>query len=177
MNQLRFQALLRLGIVGLAAAAALTITGCGGGGTARSSPLGVIDQATRTVQLNLIITGSNLNGYSNGQMAVRVPRGWKVDVYCSNQASTPQSCAVVSGAGSRSPVFSGAASPDPATGVPAGEAASFSFIVRTVGSYRVASLVPGHKNGGIWEHFEVVAAGTPSVVETRATHPTRPGAL
>lgn len=148
----------------LAAIAALTLAACGGGwATARSSPVGVIDQATQTVQLNLIVTDSGLNGYASGQIAVRVPRGWKVDVFCLNQASTPRSCAVMSGAGAAAPAFAGATTPHPAAGVPAGGAANFSFIVGRVGSYRVASLVPGHQDRGLWERFEVVATGKPSV--------------
>lgn len=161
-------------VPGVLIAATLMISACGGGGGgATSSPLGLIDQAARTVQLNLIITGSNFNGYSSGQMTVRVPRGWKVDVYCSNQASTPHSCAIVSGAGSTSPAFSGAASPDPVAGLPPGAAWNFSFVSRTVGSYRVTSLVPGHAGRGLWEGLDVVAGGHPSVSTSRrpATEP------
>lgn len=177
MNQLRFQALLRLGIVGLAAAAALTIAACGGGGTARSSPLGVIDQATRTVQLNLVLTESSFNGYSSGQMTVRVPEGWKVDVYCANQASTPRSCEVVSGTEPATPAFSGAVSPDPGAGVSPGEFTNFSFVVSAPGSYRVASLVHGRQGRDLWEGFDVVTTGRPSVSTSRvpADHPVSPG--
>lgn len=153
-----------MGVVGLAVVAAVMIAACGasGGGT-KSSPLGLIDQTARTVQLNLIITGANFNGYSGGQMTVRVPQGWRVDVYCSNQDATPHSCAVVSGTGSTAPAFSGAASPHPVAGLPAGDAWNFSFVARTVGWYRFASLVPGHDDRGMWGHLQVVARGKPSV--------------
>lgn len=151
-------------VAGLAATVALVMAACGGGGSvAKSPPLGMIDQAIKTVQLNLITRDSTFNGYSSGQVTVRVPLGWRVVVYCSNQASTPRSCAIVSGAASTSPVFSGAASPNPEAGLPAGQSANFAFTVRTVGSYRVASLVPGHRDRGMWERFEVVPGGTPSV--------------
>ncbi len=163
MNRLRLDLMLRLMIAGLAAAAALTIAACGGGAAAPSSPLGNIDPAAHTVQLNLLITESSFNGYSSGQMTVRVPRGWRVDVFCDNQASTPHSCAIVSGAGSTVPAFLGAASPDAAAGQPAGEAANFSFTVKALGSYHVASLDPGHPDRGMWERFDVVATGHPSV--------------
>ena len=169
MNEQRLARLPRplagaVGVIGLAVAVALMVAACGAGrGETTSSPLGVIDQATRTVQLNLILTGSNVNGYSSGQMTVRVPRGWRVDVYCSNQASGPHSCAITSGAGSTTPAFAGAASPDPVVGVPPGGAANFSFIVARLGSYRVASVIPGHRDPGPWEHFQVVAGGSPSV--------------
>lgn len=165
MNQ-RFGKMLRVAgramcVAGIAAAA-MTTAACGGsGGGTASSPLGVIDRATRTVQLNVVITDSRFNGYSSGQMTVRVPRGWKVDVYCSNQTSTPRSCAILPSAGSTTPA--GAISSDPAAHVAAGEATNFSFVVRTVGSYRVASFVPRHGDGGMWENLEVVAGGNPSV--------------
>lgn len=153
-----------IGVAGLVAVAALLMAACGGSGEmAPSSPLGLIDQASRTVQLNLVITESSFNGYSTGQMTVRVPRGWRVDVYCNNQASTPRSCAVVSGATSSAPAFSGAASPDQMAGLPAGEAASFGFVAKTVGSYRLASLDPGHRDRNLWERFDVVATDRPSV--------------
>lgn len=169
MSQHRLDRMLRrmaraVGCAGLVVTAALTIAACGGAGSgARPSPVGVIDQATRTVQLNLIITGRGFNGYSSGEMTVRVPRGWRVDVYCDNQTSAPASCAIVSGTGSTSPVFAGGASPHPAAGVPARASANFSFVVRTVGSYRLTSLVPGHGDRGLWDRFDVIATGRPSM--------------
>ena len=151
-------------VVGPAVAAALLMAACGGGGTmAPSSPLGLIDQPSRTVQLNLFITQSTFNGYSSGQMTVRVPQGWRVDVYCDNLASTPRSCAIVSGSTPTAPAFAGAASPGWRAGQPAGQAANFGFVAKTVGSYRVASLDPGHRDRDLWERFDVIAAGTPSV--------------
>jgi Sulfocyanin (SoxE) domain len=154
----------------LAVAATLLIAGCGGADPgATTSPLGVIDRAHRTVQLNLIITGADFNGYSRGQMTVRVPLGWKVDVFCSNQTSTPQSCAVVRGSGSSTPAFPGAACPGARAGVPPGRFVDFSFTVTRNGSYRVTSLVSPHDlghsagHGGMWDGFDVVAAGIPSV--------------
>ncbi len=174
MYRFRFDKLLRLAgramtVAALAGAAAVTIAACGGAGSGDgSSPLGVIDQATRTVQLNLIIGESRFNGYASGQVVVRVPRSWRVDVYCSNQGATPQSCAIVSGARPTSPAFLGAASPRPVAGVPAGGSVNFSFIVERVGSYRLTSLVPGYDDRTMWERFDVVAGGRPSVSIVRA---------
>ena len=167
-----------MSVVGLGAAATLIVAACGtGGGGARSSPVGMMDMAARTVQLNLIITGSNFNGYSNGEMTVRVPRGWKVVVYCSNQTPAPHSCAIVPDAGSRAPAFAGAASPNPVAGVAPGASANFSFVVGKVGAYRLTSLVPRREDRGMWEHFEVVAAGRPSVSTSRQSggEPVAPG--
>lgn len=155
-------------VAALAAVAALLIAGCGGvDAGAPTSPLGVIDQAHRAVQLNLIITGANFNGYSRGRMTVRVPRGWKVDVFCSNQTSTPKSCAVVPGSASITPAFPGAACPAARAGVPPGRSVDFSFTATRKGSYRLTSLVSGDGHGdgdaGMWDRFDVVAAGMPSV--------------
>lgn len=168
MHGYRFDRLLRplargMAVAGLAAVAAVMIAGCGAGGSlAPSSPLGNIDTATRTVQLNLFIGGNGFNGFSSGRMMVRVPEGWKVDVLCSNQASRPRSCAVVSGATSKSPAFSGAATAHPFAGVPTGKFANFSFIAGRVGSFRLTSLAPRPEDRTRWEHFDVVAGGIPS---------------
>jgi len=152
-----------MGMAGLAASTAFIIAACGGpaGGT-KSSPLGLIDVNARTVQFDLFITQSSFNGYSGGGMTMRVPEGWRVDVYCNNQTSTPQSCAFVSGAGSTTPAFAGAASPDPVVGLRPGTSWFFAFTPKTVGSYRLASLSPSHGDG-IWDRFDVVATGRPSV--------------
>lgn len=164
-------------IVGLAAAAVLTMAACGGGSAGGSNPLGVIDQATRTVQLNLVLTESRVNGYSSGQMTVRVPEGWRVDVFCANQASTSRSCEVVSGTDPVAPAFSGAVFSDPGAGVSPGEFTNFSFVVSAPGSYRVASLVHGRQGRDLWERFDVVTTGSPSVSTSQvpADHPVSPG--
>lgn len=177
MNHHRSGKMVRLVIVGLAAAAVVAMAACGGdGGATGSNPLGVIDPATRTVQLNLIITESSFNGYSSGQMTVRVAEGWKVDVYCANQASTPRSCEIVPDTGTAAPAFAGAVSPDPGAGVSPGEFANFSFVASAPGSYRVASLVHGRQGRDLWERFDVVATGRPSVSMSRepAGHPVSP---
>ncbi|MBO0701686.1 MAG: hypothetical protein J2P38_02055 [Candidatus Dormibacteraeota bacterium] len=171
----RFRPLARgMGMACLAAAAALLIVACGGAGRGSQwSPLGLIHQPSRTVQLNLVITPGGFDGYSGGALKMNVPRGWRVDVFCSNQTATPHSCAIVSGAGSRAPAFPGAASPHAGTGLPRGEFADFGFTVKRVGSYRLTTLVPGHQDRWMWDRFEVVAGGEPSV-STAATTGHRP---
>jgi hypothetical protein len=54
-----------------------------------------VDSSSKTVNLMLNITGFSFDGYSNGQMTVNVPHGWKVNVQCHNQSTSPHSCAVV----------------------------------------------------------------------------------
>lgn len=148
----------------LLAAVALAFVACGGGGSgAKSSPLGTVDQANKTVDVNLNITGFNFDGYSKGQMTVTVPQGWKVNVHCSNQTSIPHSCAVVADANSTSPVFPGAASPNPDSGLSRGQSAIFSFTATNPGHYRIVCLVPGHESDGMWDSFNVISAGSPSV--------------
>ena len=79
-----------------------------------------VDSTTKTVNLMLNITGFSFDGYSNGQMTVNVPQGWKVNVQCNNQTTSPHSCAVVAEATSTGPAFSGGSTTNPTTGLQPG---------------------------------------------------------
>ncbi len=127
------------------------------------------DAAARSVTIDLIASKSgagntfNFNGYTDGKMTVSVPVGWKVTVNCRNQGSIPHSCSIVSGANSTTPVFPGATSPNPTSGVPPGGTQTFSFTPDRTGTFRIACLVPGHEDAGMWDTFQVTASGTPSI--------------
>src|SRR5579884_2916463 len=127
------------------------------------------DAAARSVTIDLIASKSgagntfNFNGYTDGKMTVSVPVGWKVTVNCRNQGSIPHSCSIVSEANSTTPVFPGATSPNPTSGVPAGGTQTFSFTPDRTGTFRIACLVPGHEDAGMWDTFQVTASGTPSI--------------
>jgi sulfocyanin len=128
-----------------------------------------VDAAAKSVTVDLIAAKSgagntfNFNGYSDGKMTVSVPVGWKVTVNCRNQGSIPHSCSIVSGASSTTPAFPGATSPNPTTGVPPGGTQTFSFTPDRTGSFRIACLVPGHEDAGMWDTFQVTASGSPSI--------------
>jgi hypothetical protein len=107
--------------------------------------------------------GFNFDGYGKGQLKVAVPKGWKVTVECSNQASIPHSCAIVDGAQATAPAFPGAASPDPIHGLQPGSSNTFRFVAAKIGSYRIVCLVPGHEDAGMWDTFRIIASGSPSI--------------
>jgi hypothetical protein len=132
-----------------------------------------VDAARHRVTITLIASydgengGFNFDGYSRFLMWT-VPRGWKVRVVCENRGPLRHSCAVVRGAGSTRPAFRNAATPQPRTGLAAGQTARFTFRARRKGAYRFACLVRGHEDARMWDVLEVVPRGRPSVVDLRA---------
>jgi len=157
--------------------AAVAISGCGGSAR-KSTPLDRwLSYSLRNKSVTLTLTpgatnafnGFNFNGYGRGEVLVQVPRGWRVTVRCLNNVSGRRhSCAIVNGTNATAPVFAGAATPDPQTGLPAGRAASFSFTATRPGSYRIACLVPEHELMGMWDVFEVSSSRLPSVTQLRS---------
>jgi hypothetical protein len=158
--------------------ALLAAGGSGCGASARKSePLSAwlsFDSSARTVTLRLIAAyndaygGFNFNGYGKGQVLIDVPRGWRVNVRCSNNSSSMlHSCAVVRGVGGGAPVFPGAASPDPHDGLPPHHQAVFSFRAARTGTYRIVCLVPGHEQAGMWDVLDVTRDRVPAAVLLR----------
>jgi Sulfocyanin (SoxE) domain len=132
-----------------------------------------VDTATHTVTVTLIAAydgannGFNFDGYSRLLMWT-VPRGWKVRVVCTNRGPLRHSCAVVRDTNSTIPAFRGAATPQPQIGLEAGHTASFAFRASTPGIYRFACLVPGHEGARMWDVFQIIGRGKPSVVDLQA---------
>lgn len=131
-----------------------------------------VEPARRSVELTLIAAdgprnnGFNFDGYGRGELQVDVPRGWRVTVRFRNAGSLFNSCAVVSGIGATTLAFPGASTPNPVEGLAAGASATFSFSATRTGSYRLASLVPGHEEARMWDVLEVTSGGRP-VISTR----------
>jgi plastocyanin len=121
------------------------------------------DSPAKSVTIKLTARGFDFNGYANGKMTMSVPQGWKVAVQFTNQAPTPHSAVIVSGPDATTPAFSGAGTPDPVSGTPPGQSASFTFTADKTGSYRIACLVPGHQASGMWDTFQITSGGSPSV--------------
>jgi plastocyanin len=122
-----------------------------------------LDSSGKSVTVVLDMTGFNYDGYSNGQMTVCVPQGWKVTMKCNNKATVPHSCAVVENASSTSTAFSGAQTSNPTAGLQPGDSQSFSFTASQTGQYRIVCLVPAHEDAGMWVRFNVTSAGNPLI--------------
>ncbi|GGJ09900.1 hypothetical protein GCM10010885_18800 [Alicyclobacillus cellulosilyticus] len=120
--------------------------------------------------------GLNFNGYSDGQLKITVPLGWKVDVAFSNKdPNIPHSVAFVAykdRAAMQLPqlAFPGAASPNPAVGITAaGGTQHFSFTADKAGRYALMCAVPGHAMNGMWDEFDVSASAKVPAITTGGT--------
>jgi hypothetical protein len=111
--------------------------------------------------------GFNFDGYSRFLMWT-VPRGWSVHVVCENRGPLRHSCAVLQGAGSTTPAFRGATTPQPRIGLEAGHKASFTFRATRTGVFRFTSLVSGDESARMWDVLKVTRHGRPSVVDLQA---------
>jgi hypothetical protein len=128
-----------------------------------------VDAARHVVGLLLIAgdgpsnNGFNFDDYGRGELLIKVPRGWRVTVNCTNHAALRNSCAVVSGPNATRPAFPGATTPDPSQGLASGESATFSFVASRAGLYRIASVVPGHEQARMYAVLEVTRGGRPAI--------------
>ena len=129
----------------------------------------VVNASRHSVQLTLLAgldgsnDGFNFDGYGRGEMLVSVPVGWRLVVVCASHGSARFSCAVVRNSLSTQPAFRGAASPSPTVGLDPGGKATFSFVAARVGTYRIASLVPGQEQARMWDVLDVTRGGRPSI--------------
>lgn len=128
-----------------------------------------VHAASHTVDVTLIAAdgesngGFNFDDYGRGELLVSVPRGWRVTVHFQNDGPLRNSCAVVSGPDATTVAFRGASTPSPVAGLAAGATATFSFTASRVGSYRFASVVPGHESARMWDVLVVTSGGRPSI--------------
>jgi len=163
-----------------AVAALFAAAACGGGGgtggssltplaQASSPPLSLVaDASAKTVTFNLVAgynganSALNFNGYFSGDLEIDVPQGWLVTIACSNKGPLNHSCAVATDEAASQPLFAGAATPNPGTGLPAGQQATFTFKPDRTGTFRIVCLVPGHEPQGMWIAFKVLGSGSPA---------------
>jgi hypothetical protein len=128
-----------------------------------------VDRGHRLIRLTLVAAldgsnnGFNFDGYGRGELLVRVPLGWKVVVDCENRGGGRHSCSVVRGSLSTTPAFAGATSADPLAGLAPGAKESFSFVVNRVGTFRIASLVPGQEQARMYAVLDVTRGGRSSI--------------
>ena len=154
---------------------AAACSGCGASAR-RAEPLSAwlsFRPRAKTVTMRLLAAYNgaygafNFNGYGKGEVLVEIPKGWRVDVRCVNDARRGRhSCAIVRGL-SAIPAFDGASTSDARDGLPPGGSAAFSFSATTLGTYRIVCLVPGHEQAGMWDVLEVAHRRLPAVVLLR----------
>jgi hypothetical protein len=129
----------------------------------------------KTLELTLVgsqgpaFGGMNFNGYGRGEMVVRVPLGYTVDVTFRNRSAQVPHSAMVTPIGQVervqgfTPAFPGAETENPQSGITSGTA-FFSFAANKTGKYALLCAVPGHAVGGMWNTLEIVPAGqAPSI--------------
>ena len=144
------------------------ITGTGSGTPPDPNTYLRVDSQTRTAVVTLIAGYPasdyqfNYDGYTDGQLVLKVPVGWTVTVQCANRSTVNQSCAVVADAHATAPLQPDWSTPNPQKGLNPGESASFVFSPDGPGTFRIASLVAGSEASGMWLDLEVVSGGRPS---------------
>jgi sulfocyanin len=156
----------------LVAAACASTGGPGHAGTPK---------APQTVELTLIagktsVNGSfNFNGFSHGQMTLTVPTGWRVVVHYQNFTPLRHSFDVIPYTGKQPdappppPVFKGATTQDPVSGVGVGKEETITFMADKAGKYEYLCGVAGHAPAGMWNYLVVSStAKAPSVRPTGA---------
>jgi len=157
---------------------ALTLTGCTALQSSSAKPyrpdqIMKYDASAKTAYITLVAGadsgygGFNFDGYSVGQLSIKIPLGWKVYVSCKNNSSVfTHTCAIVQ-AGPITPtggkIVFGATSPHPLTGLPYGAVANYSFTPNKLGKYRISCTVIGHEADGMWDWFYVTKSGLPSI--------------
>jgi sulfocyanin len=154
-------------------AAALVVAACatsGGPGQAGTP------KVAKTVELTLIAgktndnSSFNFNGFSNGKMTLTVPTGWKVVVHYQNFSALRHSFDVIPYTGKQPdappppPVFKGATTRDPVSGIGVGKEETITFVADTAGKYEYLCGVAGHAQAGMWNYLVVSStAKAPSV--------------
>lgn len=124
--------------------------------------------------------GLNFNGYANGDATYTVPAGWTVEVTFKNLSTqSPHSNMIVpDGAQSQvrmpDPVFAGASTPDPESGITPGTQV-YRFTPDQQGRFVMACSIPGHASAGHWIWFQVGAPDSQPSFQIGDQEPYIPG--
>ncbi len=151
---------MRPGKRGVAALLAITLI-AGAGGVAKGTA-----GTPKVVAVTLIASktnangGFNFNGYANGKMTVTVPVRWRVTVHYQNASPLRHSFNVISYTGKQPdslvpPVFRGATTKDPVSGIGAGREETLTFVAERAGKYEFLCGVLGHAQAGMWNYLVV----------------------
>jgi Sulfocyanin (SoxE) domain len=138
-----------------------------------------VDSSARTVHMDITagLTPDNnhwnFKGATNGDLAITVPEGYRVDIKFTNADPNMAHSIGVSAETSNfavpptpTPVFAGAISKNPGSmidGTMPGQTETIAFVADKAGQYSLVCYVPGHTAVGMWLHFNVVAGGDAGV--------------
>ncbi len=139
-------------------AIALVVAACG--------PIGGQTATPKTVELTLVAGQTlangtfNFNGYAKGALTVTVPAGWRVVIHYQNSSALRHSFSVIPYTGeqpdkSEPPVFLGAATRDPVSGIGTGKEETITFGAGKPGKYEFFCGILGHAQAGMWNYLVV----------------------
>jgi sulfocyanin len=103
----------------------------------------------------------NFNGYSEGELTLIVPLGWKVEmVYTTKSAYKPHSVGIIEDVQplpeqGGNIVFPGAVTIQFVPGIHTNNSDTLKFTANKIGKYLLFCGVPIHGRGGMWDYFVV----------------------
>ncbi len=162
--------------------------GCGTQSTSTlTSKFMTVDPQNQSVTINLVAgynatdNWRNFDGYSNGQMTISVPVGYKVTLKYSNASGIPTDLGVYTNNPQRALAFPGAGDSiqeialNAGGGLLPGNSESFTFTASRTGQFILANNLNrfpqvaygtnpnDYQPVDMWDHFNVVQGGTPSI--------------
>ncbi len=126
---------------------------------------------TLTVMAGYPNGGMNLNESAYGTQKVFIPKNLKVIVYFGNEDHHRHSLALID-TRTDTPLYPGAGTPwrDLGWGLSYHQRGYFRFTAKTLGHYRLASLVPNDLSHGLWISILVQPHGVPRITDGLAAH-------
>ncbi|MCL6517599.1 sulfocyanin-like copper-binding protein [Alicyclobacillus sp.] len=161
-----------------AGTAAGTAAGAGGQAGQQQAAWYALGKDPKSIDLTITAQAGdnpmNFNGFGKGDLKIKVPVGWKVNItFVNQQGQVPHSVGFVqwadreSPSGQFTPAFQGSVGDENQfkMGVTsAGE--KFSFVADKAGQYAMVCGVPGHAAAGMWDEFDVDASADAPVITT-----------
>lgn len=118
--------------------------------------------------------GINFNGTSHGKLIITVPLGAQVEITLTNKGDLPHSLQIIPytttqpATAAAKPVFPGAETLNPQTGINKGQTAVAKFTASKPGKYLFICGFPGHALLGMYGVFEVSASASTAPSMTTA---------
>ncbi|MCY0886507.1 MAG: hypothetical protein OWV35_11640 [Firmicutes bacterium] len=171
----------RLTWLGLTAAIGTLIAGCGVTPTVAHAPWLILNPATRTARMLVVMDshpnnpgnlGLNFDDYSRGGLVFRIPQGYHVTMVVRNDGGQAYSAGIYNARlhlafpGAGIPLSAMRANPDNSWIMP-GQTVTYHFTATTPGTYKLASLLfsapssgkrANHLFTGMWDTVKVTPA-------------------